>query len=123
MKGSQQELRIQQLSIIISTHHELLICVLFQIAGSIGVKGEIEVVKPFDECPVCGGELVEKEVEKLLKGEVNTAVVKVKAEVCLQCGGQLYPEATVCRFELIRQKLAREDVAEFQRLGRMYQVG
>lgn len=25
-------------------------------------------MKPFDKCPVCGGELVEKEVEKLLKG-------------------------------------------------------
>jgi YgiT-type zinc finger domain-containing protein len=79
-------------------------------------------MKPFDKCPVCGGELVEKEVEKLLKGGVNTAVVKVKAEVCLRCGERLYPEATVRRFELIRQKLAAEDVAEFQLLGQTYQV-
>ena len=79
-------------------------------------------MKPFDKCPVCGGELVEKEVEKLLKGGVNTAVVKVTAEVCLQCGERLYPEATVRRFELIRQKLATEDVAEFQLLGQTYQV-
>ena len=79
-------------------------------------------MKPFDECPICGGELVEKEVEKLLKGGVNMAVVKVKAEICQQCGLRQYPEATVRRFELIRQKLAREDVAEFQRLGQTYQV-
>lgn len=24
--------------------------------------------KPFDKCPICSGELVEKEVEKLLRG-------------------------------------------------------
>lgn len=79
-------------------------------------------MKPFDKCPVCGGELVEKEVEKLLKGGVNTAVVKVKADVCLQCGERLYPETTVRRFEWIRQKLATEDVAEFRLLGQTYQV-
>lgn len=43
-------------------------------------------MKPFDKCPVCGGELIEKEVEKLLKGGVHTAVLRVRAEVCLQCG-------------------------------------
>ncbi|MBU2609956.1 MAG: YgiT-type zinc finger protein, partial [Chloroflexi bacterium] len=43
-------------------------------------------MKPFEKCPVCGGELVEKEVEKLLKGGVNTAVLTVRAEVCLLCG-------------------------------------
>ena len=79
-------------------------------------------MKPFDKCPVCGGELVEKEVEKLLKGGGNTAVLKVTAEVCLQCGERLYAEETVCRFEQIRQKLAKEDVAGFLLLGQTYQV-
>jgi YgiT-type zinc finger domain-containing protein len=79
-------------------------------------------MKPFDKCPVCGGELVEKEVEKLLRGGVNTAVLRVNAEVCLQCGERLYSEETVRRFEQIREKLANEDVAEFQRLGQSYQV-
>jgi len=79
-------------------------------------------MKPFDKCPVCGGELIEKEVEKLLKGGVNTAVLKVTAEVCLRCGERLYPAETVRRFEQIRQKLAKEDVADFLRLGQTYQV-
>ncbi len=79
-------------------------------------------MRPFKKCPVCGGELVEKEVEKLLKGGVNTAVLKVTAEVCLRCGERLYSEETVRRFEQIRQKLASEDVAEFQLLGQTYQV-
>ena len=79
-------------------------------------------MKPFDRCPVCGGELVEKEVEKLLKGGVHTAVVKVQAEVCLHCGERLYSAETVKRFEQIRQKLERQDVADFQLLGQTYQV-
>jgi YgiT-type zinc finger domain-containing protein len=79
-------------------------------------------MKPFEKCPVCGGELVEKEVEKLLKGGVNTAVVRVAAEVCLQCGERLYPEETVRRFEQIRRKLEKKDIAEFQLVGRTYQV-
>ena len=61
-------------------------------------------MKLFDKCPVCGGELVEKEVEKVLKGGSNTAIVKVKAEVCLHCGERLYRPETVSRFEEIRKK-------------------
>ena len=30
---------------------------------------------PIEKCPVCGGELVEKDVEKLLKGGRHTAVL------------------------------------------------
>ena len=77
---------------------------------------------PFDQCPVCGGELVEKEVEKLLRGGLHTAVVTVRAEVCLKCGERLCTTETVRRFEQIRAKLERQEVAEFQPLGRSYQV-
>ncbi len=79
-------------------------------------------MKPFDKCPVCGGELVEKEVEKLLKGGIHTAVLKVRAEVCLHCGERLYSVETLRRFEQIRQKLERQEVAEFQPLGQSFQV-
>lgn len=79
-------------------------------------------MKPFETCPVCGGELVEKEVEKLLKGGVNTAAVKVVADVCLKCGERFYAEETVQRFAQIRLKLERDDVGEFQLLGQAYQV-
>lgn len=79
-------------------------------------------MKPFDKCPVCGGELMEKEVEKLLKGGVDTAVLKVQADVCLRCGERLYSAETVKRFEQIRQKLERQEVAEFKLLGKTFQV-
>ena len=77
---------------------------------------------PFSKCPVCGGDLVEKEVEKLLRGGVHTAVVTVRAEVCLHCGERLYSHETVRRFEQIRAKLERQEVAEFQPLGQSFQV-
>jgi len=80
------------------------------------------VMKPIDKCPVCGGELAEKEMEKLLKGGVNTAVLKVRAEVCLQCGERLYTEETVRRFEQIRRMLEKKDVTGFQLVGQTYQV-
>lgn len=77
---------------------------------------------PFDNCPICGGELVEKDVEKLLRGGQHTAVVKVHAEVCLHCGEHLYSEETIRQFEQIRAKLEKQDVAEFKPLGQSYQV-
>jgi len=77
---------------------------------------------PFPKCPVCGGDMVEKEVEKLLRGGIHTATLKVKAEVCLHCGERLYPQETVSRFEQIRTKLERKEVAEFQPLGQSFQV-
>ncbi len=79
-------------------------------------------MKPFEKCPICGGELIEKEVEKLLKGGVHTAAIVVSAEVCLQCGERLYAAETVRRFEQIRKKLERKEVAEFQPLGQSFQV-
>jgi len=77
---------------------------------------------PFDKCPVCGGEVIEKDVEKLLRGGVHVAVMTVRAEVCLRCGERLYSKETISRFERIRAKLARQDVADFQPLGQSFQV-
>lgn len=77
---------------------------------------------PFERCPVCGGELVEKTVEKLLRGGNHTAVIQVQAEVCLHCGERLYSAATVRRFEEIRAKLERQELGEFQPLGRSFKV-
>jgi len=81
-----------------------------------------KAMKSFEKCLVCGGELMEKEVEKLLKGGINTAVMKVKADVCLRCGERLYFEETVRHFEEIRRKLEQDDVSTFRRLGQSFQV-
>ncbi len=77
---------------------------------------------PFNECPLCKGEVIEKEVEKLLLGGRNTAVIKVRAEVCLHCGERLYSKETISLFDQIRAKLARHEVAGFQPLGQSFQI-
>jgi YgiT-type zinc finger domain-containing protein len=77
---------------------------------------------PFNQCPVCGGELVEKEVQKLLRGGNHTAAVRVRAEVCLNCGERLYSQDVVRRFEEIRAKLARHETGEFVVMGQSFQV-
>jgi len=80
------------------------------------------VMNPFPQCPLCGGETVEKDVEEILRGGADTAVVKVRAEVCLHCGERLYSMETVRWFEQIQAKLERHEVDEFHPLGHSYQV-
>ena len=77
---------------------------------------------PFSKCLVCGGELVEKNVEKLLRGGIHTAVLTVRAEVCLSCGERLYTQAAVRRFEQIRIMLEKQEVAGFLPLGQSFQI-
>lgn len=77
---------------------------------------------PFEKCPTCGGEIVEKTVEKIVHGGGNTAVLRVQAEVCLHCGERLYSPETIQKFEQIRGKLEREEVGEFQPMGRTFQI-
>ena len=79
-------------------------------------------MKPFSKCPVCGREIVEKEVEKILRGGNHTAIVRVKAEVCLHCGERLYAPDVVRRFEDIRSKLEQDEISGFRPVGRAFQV-
>lgn len=80
------------------------------------------MTRPFEACPICGGELVTKEVEKLLRGGRHTAVFDAVAEVCLGCGERLYARETVQRFEEIRAKLERQDTGEFEPMGQSFRV-
>ena len=79
-------------------------------------------MKPFEKCPVCGGELASKEVEKILRGGNHTAMLRVPAEVCLHCGERIYTQETVCRFEEIRAKLERQETSGFQLVAQSFQV-
>jgi len=78
---------------------------------------------PFQKCPICGGDVVNKKIEKLLKGGSNTAVVVVDTEVCLHCGGIMYSKDTVSLFEQIRFKLAKQETGDFEEMGRAFKVG
>ncbi len=77
---------------------------------------------PFEKCPTCGGEMVRKKIEKLLRGGNNMAVLAVEAEVCLHCGEHLYDDATIRRFEQIRAQLATDQTEGLTLVGRAFQV-
>jgi len=74
------------------------------------------------KCPICSGQVIEKEVTEVLSGGINTAFIRVKAGVCLHCGERLYTPETVRRFEEIEAKLERQETSEFQPLGKSFQV-
>jgi hypothetical protein len=66
--------------------------------------------------------MVDKDVEKPLHSGIHTAVLTVRAEVCLRCGERLYSQETVRRVEQIRAKLECQEVADLQPLGQSFQV-
>ena len=76
----------------------------------------------FEKCPVCGGEVVQKKVEKLLRGGNNTAYLYVNAEVCLHCGERFYSTDTVRKFEEIRERLKKGALKGFKAVGRNFKV-
>ena len=45
------------------------------------IEAQPDLINLFQLCPVCGGEIIEKEVKKLIPSGNNTAVVRVNAEV------------------------------------------
>lgn len=74
------------------------------------------------KCPTCGGAILEKDVEKLLRGGDDTAILTVRAGVCLHCGERLYTPETVRRFEEVRAKLRNHQTAGFKPVGQSFQV-
>lgn len=75
-----------------------------------------------EKCAVCGGQLIEKEVEKLLRGGGNMASLKVHAEVCLHCGERFYTPQVIEQFEAIESKLEKNDVRGFHAVGQAFQI-
>ena len=80
------------------------------------------MTRPFEQCPVCGGGLVEKDVEKILRGGSDTATITVRADVCRHCGERLYSEDVVRLFEDIREKLRLRQTKGFHQKGKFYEV-
>ena len=68
-------------------------------------RGTIPLEQMFNLCPVCGGELDKRRVEKVLDGDTGTAFLHPEAMVCSRCGGVYYHESTVRKFEKVRRGL------------------
>jgi YgiT-type zinc finger domain-containing protein len=82
----------------------------------------LDISKAFPKCPVCGGEVIEKSVEEILRGGNNTAIVRVKAKVCLRCGERLFTPDTIAQFENIVEKLEQRETRSFEPIGQSYFV-
>jgi YgiT-type zinc finger domain-containing protein len=78
--------------------------------------------RPIEKCLVCGGEVKNMVVDKILHGGNHTAVLQIHAEVCLHCGERLYTEEVVRLFEKIRNKLKRQDLSGFDPSGQAFTV-
>ncbi len=74
------------------------------------------------QCPICGGELQHKQVEKLLRGGPHTASVTVEADVCMKCGERLYDGDTIRFFEDIRRRLKSQDTSGLMAIGTSFEV-
>ena len=76
-----------------------------------------------DKCPRCGfDDVIEKNVDKVLTGGSDAAVITVPAEVCLHCGERFYKGEVGFCFDAIRKRLDSGQVDEFQPMGRYFRV-
>ena len=49
-------------------------------------------MKPFEKCPICGGELEQKKFEKLLRGGKHTAVLRINPKFVHIVGDGFVPK-------------------------------
>ena len=57
------------------------------------------------KCALCGGDIRQGKVEKVIRVENNVVIVSVDAEVCQQCGEAYYTPKTVEKLQEMRKKL------------------
>ena len=72
---------------------------------------------PLDKCPVCGGEVVKREVKKIVRGGNLTEILETQSEVCLRCGERFYAPETIKRFKEIRAKLEDNETIDAQNIS------
>ena len=71
------------------------------------------------KCMRCGSsDLEDKEVEKLVRGGDDVAVLSVPATVCHHCGERYLPNETIRVMEQARHDLETGKMSRFRALGR-----
>ncbi len=75
-----------------------------------------------EKCPFCNGKLEEREVEKLLKSNGDTAFLKVKAEACLQCNMKFFAPRIIAEIAKVKNKLKKGQTKGFIVTGKSYKI-
>jgi YgiT-type zinc finger domain-containing protein len=75
-----------------------------------------------EKCPVCKGRLAEREIEKFLKSNGDTAVLKVMAEVCLQCNMKFFAPRIIAEIAKVKNKLKKGQTKGFIVTGKSYKI-
>ena len=79
-----------------------------------------EVSATLSKCMRCGSvDLEDREIEKLVRGGDDVAVLRVQATVCHHCGERYLPNEAVRSLEQARHDLAEGKVSRFRPLGRV----
>jgi len=86
------------------------------IDGGSKMKGIVPV------CPICGGDITIKEIEKIVKGGSNVAILKVKAGVYSKCGEKIYSKDTHEKMQTVRKELELGKTEDFELVGNTYRV-
>ena len=67
-----------------------------------------------EKCPVCGSPIVEREVEKISRGDVVREAARIRTDVCLKCGERLYTPEGAQRLENTRSRQEARKTAVVQ---------
>jgi YgiT-type zinc finger domain-containing protein len=87
--------------------------------GGFSEAGEAMTDAP-SKCPRCGGALEnDREVEKPVRHGDDVALVRVRADVCTQCGERLYRPEVVEWMQRVRQAL-KDASSKAPVVGRVY---
>ncbi len=70
--------------------------------------------------PPLRGKVVEKEVEKIVKGGNDVAILRVRAGVCEKCGERFYTKEVHKKIEEIRSELKQRTTELYKPIGRTY---
>jgi YgiT-type zinc finger domain-containing protein len=71
-------------------------------------------------CPVCGGLVVIRQVQKLVSGGNDVAALNLRAGVCTKCGERLYDVETHRQIEVVRNNLLKKDYGALRKVGSVY---
>ncbi len=72
-------------------------------------------------CVICRGEIKEKEVLEEVRENNNYLLVKVKAEVCLNCGERYYASGVVDKLIGLKESL-RKHRLRLHQIGKVYEL-